>query len=97
VGVASVVRWLKDPGPKRMRNKRATKIDMAALTQDVPDRSDADPYERQFSESDNAYNMAFTDRLQGNGKPDMFFSPSETTYVESAVPPGAYSADISAG
>jgi hypothetical protein len=51
-----------------------------------------------FQSLTNAYNMAFTDRLQGNGNPDMFFSPSDTTYAEITLPPGAYSVvDISAG
>lgn len=46
VGVASVVRWLKHPEPKRMRNKPATKIDMQALARDVKDFPDAYQYER---------------------------------------------------
>ncbi len=41
VGVASVVCWLKDPEPKRTRNKPATKINMTALVQDVMDYPDA--------------------------------------------------------
>ena len=46
VGVASVTRWLKYPEPKTTRNKPATKIDMAALAQDVLDNPDAYQYER---------------------------------------------------
>ena len=46
VGVASVVRWIKQPDPQRTRNKPATKIDMEALAQDVVDHPDAYQYER---------------------------------------------------
>ena len=46
VGVASVVRWLKDPEPKTSRDKPATKIDMAALARDVLAYPDAYQYER---------------------------------------------------
>jgi transposase len=46
VGIASVVRWLKQVEPQRTRNKPATKIDMAALVQDVRDNPDAYQYER---------------------------------------------------
>ena len=46
VGVASVVRWLKNPEPKRTRNKPATKIDMEALAQDIVAYPDAYQYER---------------------------------------------------
>lgn len=46
VGVASVVRWLKRPEPRRTRNKPATKIDRQALAQDVRDYPDAYQYER---------------------------------------------------
>ena len=46
VCVASVVRWLKSPEPKSGRNKPATRIDMAALAQDVRDHPDAYQYER---------------------------------------------------
>ncbi len=46
VGVASVVRWLKNPEPKRTRNKPATKIDMKALARDVLEHPDAYQYER---------------------------------------------------
>ena len=45
VGVASVVRWLKNPDPKRTRNKPATKIDMNKLRQDIEDYPDA--YQRE--------------------------------------------------
>jgi hypothetical protein len=54
-------------------------------------------YASDFQSLTNAYNMAFTDRLQGNSNPDMFFSPSDTTYVEITLLPGAYLVDISAG
>ena len=46
VGVASVTRWIKNPEPKTTRNKPATRIDMAALAQDVLDYPDAYQYER---------------------------------------------------
>lgn len=46
VGVASVVRWIKHPEPKRTRNKPATRIDMDALARDVLDYPDAYQYER---------------------------------------------------
>lgn len=46
VGVASVVRWLKQPEPSRTRNKPATKIDMQCLARDVLDYPDAYQYER---------------------------------------------------
>ena len=46
VGSASVVRWLKKVEPQRTRNKPATKIDMAALAQNVRDNPDAYQYER---------------------------------------------------
>ena len=46
VGVASVVRWLKSPSPKETRNRKATKIDMAALERDVREHPDAFQYER---------------------------------------------------
>ena len=46
VGVASVVRWLQSPVPKARRNKKATRIDMAALERDVREHPDAFQYER---------------------------------------------------
>lgn len=46
VGVASVVRWIKHPDPKRTRNKPATKIDMEGLARDVLEHPDAYQYER---------------------------------------------------
>ena len=46
ISVASVVRWLKSPVPKTTRNNKATKIDMAALAQDVREHPDAFQYER---------------------------------------------------
>lgn len=46
VGVASVTRWLKNPEPKKGRNKPATKIDMQALARDVLEHPDAYQYER---------------------------------------------------
>lgn len=47
-------------------------------------------YASDFQSLTNAYNMAFTDRLQGASDPDMFFAPSPTTYVEITLLPGAY-------
>ena len=46
VGVASVVRWLKEPAPQTTRDKPATKIDMNALAQDVRNYPEAYHYER---------------------------------------------------
>jgi hypothetical protein len=47
-------------------------------------------YASDFQALTNCYNMAFTDRLQGQSDPDMFFSPSEETYVQVTLLPGAY-------
>jgi len=46
VGKANVFRGSKQTEAKRTRNKPATKIDMAALKQDVEHYPDAYPYER---------------------------------------------------
>ena len=46
VGIASLVRWSKNPYPKTQRNKPATKIDMEALKKDIQDYPDAYQYER---------------------------------------------------
>ena len=46
VGVASVVRWLRNPDPRRTRNKPATKIDMEELASDILEHPDAYQYER---------------------------------------------------
>ena len=46
VGVASVTRWLKSPVPKAKRNRKANKIDMAALARDLREHPDAFQYER---------------------------------------------------
>lgn len=46
VGVASLFRWTKKTEPSKTRNKPATKIDMAALAQDVEERPDDFQYER---------------------------------------------------
>ena len=46
VGIASVVRWVKDIESKKTRNKPATKIDMEALKKDVEAYPDAYQYER---------------------------------------------------
>ncbi|MBX3640132.1 MAG: hypothetical protein KF888_06405 [Nitrosomonas sp.] len=40
VGIASVTRWVKNPNPKRTRNKPATKIDMIALARDAQEYPD---------------------------------------------------------
>jgi transposase len=45
VGIASVVRWLKQIEPPRTRHKPATKIDMAALAREVRDCPAAYQYE----------------------------------------------------
>lgn len=47
-------------------------------------------YASDFQSLTNAYNMAFTDRLQGASDPDMFFQPGNSTYVEITLLPGAY-------
>jgi hypothetical protein len=46
VGVASVVRWLSCPEPKRTRHKPAVRIDRIALARDVREFPDAYHYER---------------------------------------------------
>ena len=46
VGVASVMRWSKNPNPLKNRNKPATKIDMEALKKDIQDSPDSYQYER---------------------------------------------------
>lgn len=46
VGIASVVRWVKDIESKKTRNKPATKIDMEALKKDIEAYPDAYQYER---------------------------------------------------
>lgn len=60
VGVASIVRWLKEVEPKKTRNKPATKIDAAALARDVQEYPDAYQYERaaRFKVSVQAMNYA---------------------------------------
>jgi hypothetical protein len=42
----SVTRWVKNPIPKQIRNKPATKIDMIALARDVQEYPDAYQAER---------------------------------------------------
>lgn len=49
-------------------------------------------YASDFQSLTKAYNMAFTDRLQGPSDPDMFFTPSSDIYVEITLLPGAYRA-----
>lgn len=46
IGIASLVRWSKNPYPKTTRNKPATKIDMEALKRDIEQYPDAYQYER---------------------------------------------------
>ena len=46
IGIASLVRWSKNPKPKSKRNKPATKIDMDALKKDIEEYPDAYQYER---------------------------------------------------
>ena len=60
VGVASVTRWIKNPDPKRTRNKPATKINMEALVQDIKTYPDAYQYERarRFGVSQKGINHA---------------------------------------
>jgi hypothetical protein len=47
-------------------------------------------YASDFQSLTNAYNMAFTDRLESQTNPDMFFTPSDDIYVEITLLPGAY-------
>jgi hypothetical protein len=51
-------------------------------------------YASDFQALTNGYNMAFTDRLQGPSDPDMFFVPSDTTYVKITLSTGAYTVTI---
>lgn len=46
VGVASIVRWLKQPEPKATREGRPRKIDLELLAQDIRERPDDYQYER---------------------------------------------------
>lgn len=46
VGIASLVRWAKNPEPAKSRNKPATKIDRQRLEEDVNRYPDAYLYER---------------------------------------------------
>jgi len=46
IGLATVMRWTKNPVPKKTRNKPATKIDMEALKRDIATYPDAYIYER---------------------------------------------------
>lgn len=46
VGIASVMRWAKNPHPARGHNKPATKIDMLALALDVEKHPEHYQYER---------------------------------------------------
>lgn len=55
---------------------------------------DYNNYASDFQALTNAYNMAFTDRLQGPSDPDMFFAPSEETYVHITLWPGAYTVTV---
>ena len=56
VGVASLMRWSKNPKPLMTRNKSATKIDMKALKKDIQDNPDSYQYERaqRFGVTQNA-------------------------------------------
>ena len=47
-------------------------------------------YASDFQALTQCYNMAFTDRLQGQSDPDMFFTPGEDNYVKITLLPGAY-------
>lgn len=46
VGVASIVRWLKNPEPKAAREGRPRKINLDLLAQDLRERPDDYQYER---------------------------------------------------
>jgi len=51
-------------------------------------------YASDFQALTDCYNMAFTDRLQGQSDPDMFFTPSDDNYVKITLLPGAYSVTV---
>lgn len=46
IGIASLVRWKISPEPKKTRNKKASKIDMQALAEDVKNYPDLYQSER---------------------------------------------------
>lgn len=46
IGTTTLVNWLKGNVPRNKRNKPATKIDMAALAEDIKKHPDAYSYER---------------------------------------------------
>lgn len=46
IGTTTLVNWLKGNVPKNKRNKPATKINMAALAEDIRKHPDAYSYER---------------------------------------------------
>lgn len=46
IGIASLVRWKINPTPKKTRNKKATKLDMQALSEDVKNYPDLYQSER---------------------------------------------------
>lgn len=46
VGVASLVRWIKEPEPKASREGRPRKIDLDLLARDLREYPDAYQYER---------------------------------------------------
>ena len=52
-------------------------------------------YASDFQSLTNAYNMAFTDRLESETNPDMFFMASDDIYVEITLLPGAYTVTVS--
>lgn len=47
IGIASLVRWKIFPAPKKTRNKKASKIDMEALAEDV--KNDPDRYQSEHA------------------------------------------------
>lgn len=68
VGVVSVMRWIKIPDPKTIRNKPATKVDMEMLAQDVKDHPDVYQYERAKRLGVSAACSSWTTRHSTNGR-----------------------------
>ncbi len=57
VGIASIMRWKKNPEPTLKRNKPATKIDMDGLAKDIEENPDSFLHERAAKFSDSPSGM----------------------------------------